>query len=191
MPWQGVIGSAHQPRLPFFSHILSHVSEHSRRYGEHHNHHPHAYNHPGHHLPAEHGRHFPGQHHYHHPVQAHEHDQEDGGIHVGVAQVEDGFAHKVAIHPCLLGQVDDEEDGEGHEEAVGTRQVEDEDGGDRTVFDAGQNAPDDEDVARDAQEEDQAQDEGAEGCGEVIAHDAWILKSGIIGGGHAEKRFQL
>lgn len=124
-------------------------------------------------------------------MQAHEHDQEDGGVHVGVAQVEDGLAHKVAIHPRLFGQIDDEEDGEGHEEAVGARQVEDENGGDRTVFDAGQDAPDDEDVARDAQEEDQAQDEGAEGCGEVIAHDAWILMRGVTGVAHAERRFQL
>lgn len=124
-------------------------------------------------------------------MQAHEHDQEDGGVHVGVAQVEDGLAHEVAVHPRLLGQVDDEEDGEGHEEAVGACQVEDENGGDRTVFDAGQDAPDDEDVAGDAQEEDHAQDEGTEGCGEVIAHDAWILKGGVIGDGHAERRFQL
>ena len=111
-------------------------------------------------------------------MHAHQGDQEDGRVHVGVAQVEQGLAQGVTEDPRLLGQVGDEEDGEDHEEAVGTRQVEDEDGGDWASSDTRQDAPDDEEVARDAQEADQAEDEGAEGRGEVVAHDAvalWVL----------------
>lgn len=119
-------------------------------------------------------------------MHAHQCDQEDGGVHVGVAQVEQDFTHDVTKHPCLLGQVDDEEDGEGHEAAVGARQVEDEEAGDRASLDACHDAPDDEEVARDSQEEDQAEDEGTQGRGDVIAHSALILRLRL---GHAGQSF--
>lgn len=176
---QGVIGRAHQPRFVPVVFVLSHVSKHERRDGERHDQDPRAHDHPPHDLPADQRRQPPGQHHHCHPVHAHQHDHEDGGVHVGVAQVEQAFAHDVAEDPSLLGQVDDEEDGDGHEEAVGARQVEDEEGGDRTFADACQDAPDDEEVARDAHEEDQAEDEGAQRGGEVVAHNAVIL--GVCG----------
>lgn len=176
----GVIGRTHKSYFIIFIYILSHVSKHSRGDSEHHHQHPHAHDHPLHDLLAKQRRHFPGQHQDHHPVHAHQRDQKDGGVHVGVAQVVDAFAHDVAEHPRLLGQVDDEEDGEGHEEAIGTCQVEDEEGGDRASSDACQDAPDDEEVAGDAQEEDQAEDEGTQGCGEVIAHNAGFLRAHVI-----------
>lgn len=196
---QCVIGRTHQSQfIPLIS-VLSHVSKHQRGDGNDHHQHPHANDHPPHHLPADLGGQSPRQHHDHQPVHAHQRDQEDGGVHVGVAQVEQAFTHGVAEHPRLLGQVDDEEDGEGHEEAVGTRQVEDEEGGDRASFDASQDAPDDEEVAGDAQEEDQAQDEGTQGRGEVIAHDAVVFvvlcavgrrnQEGKIGDGHDGRSF--
>lgn len=196
MSRQGVIWRAHQSRFIPLIFVLPHVSKHQRGDGNHHHQHPHAYDHPPHNLPADQRGHSPRQHHGNQPVRAHQCDQKDGGVHVGVAQVEHAFAHGVAKDPRLFGQVDDEEDGEGHEEAVGTRQVEDEDGGDRAPSDACQDAPDDEEVARDAQEEDQAEDEGTHGRGKVIAHNAVILevcafgrKEGTIGVVHARRSF--
>lgn len=196
---QCVIGRAHQSCFILLVFVLPHVSKHQRGDGNHHHQHPHAHDHPPHNLPADQGGHSPRQHHGNHPVHAHQRDQKDGGVHVGVAQVEQAFAHGVTKDPRLLGQVDDEEDGEGHEEAVGTRQVEDEDGGDRASPDARQDAPDDEEVARDAQEEDQAEDEGAHGRGEVIAHNAVILvvcdiergkRGGTTGVVHPKRSFE-
>lgn len=175
-----MIGRAHQSCFVSLIRVLPHVSKHNGRDSDQHHHHPHGYDCPLHDLPADPGGHPPGQHHNHHPVHAHQRDQEDGGVHVGVAQVEEAFTHDGAEHPRLLGQVDDEEDGEGHEEAVSTGQVEDEQGGDRTSADARQDAPDDEEVAGDAQNEDQAEDEGTQGCGEVIAHDAVYLKVCVV-----------
>lgn len=187
---QCVIGRTHQPGFPFVSDVLPHVAEHSRGDGEHHHQHPHDHDHPDHHLPAEPGREAAGQHQHRHPVEAHQHDEEDGGIHVGVAQVEDGLAHEVAVHPGLLGQVDDEQDAEAHDEAVRAGQVEDEDGGDRAVLDAVQDAPDDEEVAGDAQQEDHAQDEGAQGRGVVVAHHALVLGDGAVASRHVGRRFE-
>lgn len=113
-------------------------------------------------------------------MHAHQHDEKDGGVHVGVTQVEDAFTHDITEHPRLFGQVDNEEDCEGHEEAIGARQVEDEEGGDRAMFDARQDAPDNEEVARDAQQKDQAEDEGTQSCGEVVAHNARFLGVVVI-----------
>lgn len=107
-------------------------------------------------------------------MHAHHHDEKDGGVHVGVAQVEDEFTHGVTKYPLLHGQVDDEEDGEGHDEAVRTCQVEDEDGGDGESLGSCQDAPYDEQVAGDAQEENQAEDECAYGRGEVVADHTLI-----------------
>lgn len=177
---QGVIGCTHQSCIIFLIVVLSDVSKHNRGDRNHQHQQPHAYDHLPHDLPADQERHSPGKHQDRHPVHAHQCDQKDGSVHVGVAQVEEAFTHETTKHPCLHGQVDNEEDGEGHEEAVGTRQVEDEQGGDRPSPDACQDAPDDEEVAGDAQEEDQAEDEGAQDCGEVIAHDAVFLGVPVI-----------
>lgn len=123
-------------------------------------------------------------------MHAHQHDEEDGGVHVGVAQVKDGLAHEVAVHPGLLGQVDDEQDAEEHDEAVGAGQVENEDGGDRAALDARQDTPDDEEVAGDAQQEDHAQDEGTKGRRVVVAHHTVVLDGGVASR-HAQWRFKL
>lgn len=170
-----VIGRTHLPCSVLLIMVLSDVSKHQRGNSDEHHQHPRAPDHPPHHLLAHQGGEAHRHHHGNHPVHAHQRDEEDGGVHVGVAQVEQAFAHGVSKHPRLHGQVDDEEDGEDHEEAVCTRQVEDEEGGDRALFDASQDAPDDEEVSGDAQEEDQAEDEGSQRRGEVIAHHAFIL----------------
>lgn len=188
MLWQRVIGRTHQPGFPADI-VLPHDAEDGRGDGEHHHQHPHDADHPDHHLPAEARRDAARQHQHHHPVHAHQHDEEDGGVHVGVAQVEDGLAHEVAVEPGLLGQVDDEQDAEGHDEAVGAGQVEDEDGGDRAVLDAGQDAPDDEEVAGDAQQEDHAEDEGAQGRGVVVAHHARVLGEAAVASRHVGGSF--
>lgn len=124
-------------------------------------------------------------------MHAHQHDEKDGGVHVGVTQVKDGLAHKVAVHPGLLGQVDNEQDAEEHDEAVSAGQVEDEEGGDRAPFDAGQDAPDDEEVAGHAEQEDNAQDEGAQGRRIVIAHHTLVLDVGDVASRHAKRRSEL
>lgn len=180
MSRQGVIGRTHESYIVILIRVPSDVSKHDRGDRNHQHQQPHAYDHPPHDLPADQGRHPPGKHQDHHPVHAHQCDQKDGRVHVGVAQVEEAFTHDFAKHPRLCGQVDNEEDGEGHEEAVSARQVEDEQGGDRTSRDACKDAPDDEEVAGDPQEEDQAEDEGAQDCGEVIAHDAVYLRVCVI-----------
>jgi len=167
-----VIGRAHQSYCAHPVFVLSDVPKHQRGDGDDHHQHPQSHHHPPHNPRGDQGGHLPVEHHGHQPVHAHQRDQKDGGVHVGVAQVEHAFAHGVAEHPRLLGQVDDEEDGERHEAAVGERQVEDEEGGDRAVVGASQDAPDDEEVAGDAQEEDEAEDDGAQDRGEVVAHDA-------------------
>lgn len=193
-----MIGRAHVSCFVVLVVVLPDVAKHQRGDGNDHHQHPRAHDHPPHDLHGDEGGRPPRQHHRHEPVHAHQHDQEDGGVHVGVAQVEQAFAHDVAEDPRLLGQVDDEEDGDGHERAVGERQVEDEEGGDRASSGASQDAPDDEDVAGDAHEEDQAEDEGAQGGGEVVAHHAVIFHVRVIGGGgeegadgvgHAGRRF--
>lgn len=186
MSGQRVVGRTHQSFFIPLIFVLSHVSKHKRGDRDHHHHHPHANDDPPHNLPADQGRHFPRKHHGHQPVHAHQCDQEDGGVHVGVAQVEQALTHDVTEDPRLLGQVDDEEDGEGHEEAIGARQVENEEGGDRASSGAGQDAPDDEEVARDAQEEYQAEDEGTQGRGEIIAHDAVMLWVCVVDEGTTE-----
>lgn len=173
MAGQGVIWRTHVFGFIVFM-VYSHVSKHQRGQGDHHDQHPHAHDHPPHHLPADPVQ-FPWKQHGHHPVHAHQRDEKDGGVHVGVAQVEEAFTHEVPKDPRLLGQVDDEEDGESHEGAIGAGQVEDQDGGDRAVPDAGQDAPDDEEVTGDAQEDDDAEDEGAQGGGEVAAHNGFFL----------------
>lgn len=132
--------------------VDSHVSKHQRGQRNHHDQHPHAHDHSRHNLSADPVQ-VPWKQHGHHPVHAHQRDQEDGGVHVDVAQVEEAFAHEVSKDPRLLGQVDDDEDGEGHQGAVGARQVENQDGGDRAMPDARQDAPDNEEVTGDAQEE--------------------------------------
>lgn len=170
-----VIGRTHQSVVVHFSVVLSHVPKNKRGDSNDHHQHPHAYDHPPHNLPAGHPGHSSWKHQNHQPVHTHQCDEKDGCVHVGVAQVEQAFAHDVAKVPRLPGEVDDEEDGEDHEKAIGKCQVEDEDGGDWASSDACQDAPDNEEVARDAQEEDQAEDEGAQGCGEVIAHNTAIL----------------
>lgn len=53
--------------------------------------------------------------HGHQPVHTHECDEHDGGIHVGVAQVEEQLAHAASELPGLPGQVYDEEHGEAHD----------------------------------------------------------------------------
>lgn len=120
-----------------------------------------------------------GPNHCHQPVQAHQRDEEDGGVHVRVAQVKHPLAHVGAKVPVPPSQIDDEEDGEAHEGAVGARQVEDEEGGDGASAGAGQDAPDDEEVPWNAEEEDQAQDEGPNGCGGVVTHNAGILNRAV------------
>ena len=72
-------------------------------------------------------------------------------------------------------QVDDKKDGEQHEAAISAGQVEDDEGGDGALVGARQDAPDDEGVARDAQEEDEAEDERAHHRGGVVTHTALIL----------------
>lgn len=191
MLWQCVIGRAHQPDIPLVIDVLPNVSEHSRGNGKHHHQYPHDHDHPDHNLPGEPGREAAGQHQHHHPVDAHQHDEKDGGVHVGVAQVKDGLAHKVAVHPGLLGQVDDEQDAKEHDEAVSAGQIEDEDGGDRAAFDAGQDAPHDEQVAGDAEQEDHAQDEGAQGRRIVVAHHTVVLDVGDVASRHARRGFEL
>lgn len=69
-------------------------------------------------------------HHGHQPVQAHQCDQEDGGIHVGTAEVKQDLAHGQAKDPGPLDEVDDEEWREHHEKAICTGQVENKRGGD-------------------------------------------------------------
>lgn len=110
MKCQGVIGHTHQ----FIIFSISYFSKHSRGGGNHHHQHPHAYEGPFHKRPSDDGRYLLGEHQDNHPVHAHQRDQEDGGVHVGVAQVEEDFAHDVAKYPCLLGEVHNEEDGERH-----------------------------------------------------------------------------
>lgn len=180
MLWQAVCGLTHQSGFISLIHILVHLSKYQRGDGDEHHQHPHAYYHPDHNLPVDLGGQLPGPHHNHQPVHAHQRDQKDGSVHVGVAQVKQRFTHGVAKDPRLLGEVDNEEDGERHEEAIGTGQVEYEDRGDRASSDACQDAPDDEEVARDTQEEDQAQDQGTQARGEVVTDDAvifWIWDS--------------
>lgn len=160
MSWQGVFRRAHQSCFVVLIFVNVHVSKHKRGDRNQQHQHPHAKDHPPHNLLAGQDARLPRKHHGHQPVDAHQRDQEDGGVHVGVAQVEQAFTHGVTKDPRLLGKVDNEEDGERHEEAVGTSQVKDEEGGDRASPDACQDAPDDEEVTRDAQEEDQAEDEG-------------------------------
>lgn len=199
-PWctyvlrQCVIGHTHRfCCIKFFIYsFLTHASKHQWRDRNDHHQRPRAYNHSFHNLPADFGGHFPGQHHDHHPVHAHQRDHKDWGVHVGVAQVEQDFTHGFTEDPRLFGQVDDEEDGEGHEEAICTRQVKDEEGGDRALFDACHDAPDDEEVARDAHKEDQAEDQSTQDCGAVTAHSAVILVFEVfcvIGFEHARRRF--
>lgn len=103
MTWQGVIGGTHQSEFISVFNVLSYFSKHSR--GDRHDHHqnPHGYDSPLHKLPGDDGRYSFGHHHDNHPVHTHQCDQEDGGKHVGVAKVEDTFAHEIAKHPCLLG----------------------------------------------------------------------------------------
>lgn len=105
--------------------------------------------------------------HSHKPVEAHQHYQHDGGVHVGVAQVEQQLAHHSAEHPALLGHVDQEKHGEAHDGAVGAGQVQDQQGGDGALPSAGQDAPDDEEVPWDTQEEDYYKDDGADDEGNV------------------------
>ncbi|MCI4377730.1 hypothetical protein PGIGA_G00206960, partial [Pangasianodon gigas] len=64
------------------------------------------------------------------PVHTHECDEHDGGIHVGVAQIEKQLAHGASKHPRLLGQVHNEEHGEAHDGTISTRQVQDDQRGD-------------------------------------------------------------
>lgn len=103
MTCQGVIGGTHQSYFISFVNILSYFSKHSRGGRNHHHQHPHSYDGPLHKLPGDDGRYFSGQHQDSHPVHTHQCDQEDGGIHVGVAQIEETFAHDIAKYPCLLG----------------------------------------------------------------------------------------
>lgn len=64
-------------------------------------------------------------HHGHQPVEAHQCDQEDGGVHVGAAEVIQDLAHGQAEDPGPLEEVDDKERCEQHEHAVCAGQVED------------------------------------------------------------------
>lgn len=48
------------------------------------------------------------------------------------------------------------------------------------MADTCQDTPDNEKVARDTQKEDQAEDEGTQGCGEVIAHNTIFLNVCLI-----------
>ena len=118
----------------------------------------------------------------HQPVEAHQHDDVDGGVHVGQTQVEEDLAHRCLEHPSLHSQVDDEERGEGHQRAVCDGQVEDEQSGDRLLSGASQDAPDDKEVSGEAQEEDEAQDDGAHVGGVFARHDAAVL---LVGGPRA------
>lgn len=92
-------------------------------------------------------------HHGHQPVQAHQRDQEDGGVHVGAAEVIQDLAHGLAEDPGALDEVDDEERREQHEHAVCAGQVENKRGGDRGASRSCHDAPDDEEVAGNAEEE--------------------------------------
>lgn len=175
-----VIGSTHQSFLSPVICVLPHISKHQRGDGNQYHQQPHAHKDPGHDLLGDEGRHPPWKHDSHQPVHAHQGDEEDGGVHVDIAQVEQAFAQGIPEDPGLHGQVDDEEDGEGHEAAVGTGQVEDEERGDRAPPDACQDAPDDEEVAGDAQEEDQAQDEGAQGGGHIVAHHTFVFFLSVV-----------
>lgn len=141
----------------------------------HHDQHPHSPNNSPHNLPGHQVREFLWEQHSHHPVDTHQRDQKDGGVHVGVAQVEQAFAHGYTKDPLLLGQVNDEEDGEDHDKPISKCKVEDEEGGNWASFDASQDAPDDEKVAGDTQQEDQAEDEGTNRCGEVVVDSAVVL----------------
>lgn len=101
-------------------------------------------------------------HHGHQPVYAQESDEHDRGIHVSIAQVEEQLAHGAAEHPRLHGQVDDEEYGEAHDNTVGTCQVQDDQRGDRALMGTCQDAPYDEDVSWDSQDEGDGEDGGTD-----------------------------
>lgn len=58
-------------------------------------------------------------------MHTHERDKHDGGIHVGVAQVEEKLTHGASEHPRLLDQVHDEEHREAHDGTISARQVQD------------------------------------------------------------------
>lgn len=100
-------------------------------------------------------------HHSHQPVQAHQGDQEDGGVHVGAAEVIQDLAHGYAEDPGPLDEVDDEERREHHEHAICTGQVEDKRGGDRVASRPCNDAPDGEEVAGNADEEGDGEDQSS------------------------------
>lgn len=103
MSWQCVIGSTDKSYFISVISILSYFSKDSGGDRNHCHQHPHAYDGPLHEFTGDNRRYFPGQHQDDHPVHAHQCDQEDGSIHVGVAQIEETFAHDVTKYPCLVG----------------------------------------------------------------------------------------
>lgn len=155
-------------------------SENIARYRHHEHQDPKSYQQASHDPRAGKGALAVGPDHGHQPVQAHQHDEHDGGVHVGVAQVEEQLAGLVPEYPVALGQVDDEEDGESHQEAIGECQVEDERGGDGALSGPGQDAPDDEGVAGDANEESEAEDQRAHCSGTAVPHRALIVSEAVI-----------
>lgn len=168
-----MVGVAHRD-IPLHLHF---PEDDRRKRGDHH-HHPHHRQHPQYSPPAGDNADTLRPQHCHQPVQAHEHDELDGGVHVDQTQVEEDLAHHIPKHPLLHNQVDDEERGESHQRAVGDGQVEDEEGGDGLLSGTCQDAPDDEEISREAQEKDEAQDEGADGGASRVTHNGLISCTG-------------
>lgn len=145
--------------------------------GDHHEH-PHHRQHPQYSPPASDDADAMRPQHCHQPVEAHQHDEVDGGVHVGQAQVEEDLAHHHLKHPLLHDQVDDEERSESHQGAVGKGEVDDEESGDRLLSSTCQDAPDDKDISREAQEKHEAQDESTHSGGRFVFHDSLISYQG-------------
>lgn len=143
--------------------------------GDHHQHPDHGQQ-PHHGFPSADASHPLWPEHRQHPVDAHHHDELDGGVHVEQAQVEEDLAHGLAERPVLGNQVGDEERRESHQGAVGDGQVEDDEGGDGVSLGTGEDAPDDEEVSRETQQEDDAQDERAHGGA------LWVVPEGVVAG---------
>lgn len=111
-------------------------------------------------------------HHGHQPVQAHHRDQKDGGVHVGAAEVIQDLAHGQTEVPAPLDEVDDEKRREHHEHAVCAGQVKDKRAGDRAATHSSHDAPDDEEVTGNAQDEGDTKDQSScYGCS-VAGYDS-------------------
>lgn len=105
--------------------LLVHIPEDQSRNGEHEDEHPEHGEDAQHVSPAPEETSALWSQHGHQPVHTHERNEHDGGIHVGVAQIEEQLAHGASEHPRLFGQVHDEEHSQAHDGTIGTRQVQD------------------------------------------------------------------